>query len=170
MLEGLSRVAWVDLEHAYGSAADVPDLVRALRSAEVEVRQNARWHLYGNIFHQGTRYQASAYAAAFLLELLADPDTPDRTELLGLLMALAIGFDEAWLPDTFPVAAYRERAVGGDAVLRAVMAATAAEDSDGRYQYWDSLDEQQQERMLAHIELAGWPPGALGCGGRLARL
>jgi hypothetical protein len=55
MLEGLSQVPWAALEHAYGSASDVPDLIRTRRSPDPEVRKNARWHLYGNIFYQGTR-------------------------------------------------------------------------------------------------------------------
>jgi hypothetical protein len=32
VLEGLSDVAWAELEHAYGSAADVAELIRALRA------------------------------------------------------------------------------------------------------------------------------------------
>jgi HEAT repeat protein len=154
VLEGLSQVPWAALEHAYGSASDVPDLIRALRSPDPEVRKNARWHLYGNIFHQGTRYEASAYAAPFLLELLADPTTPDRDELLGLLTLLAIGYDEAWLPNGFPVASYRQRAAGGEQILRAAPAPTGDEDDDSRYEYVESLDEHQQEQMFAHVELA----------------
>ena len=33
MLEGLSNVDWAKLEHAYGPAEDVPDLIRALDSS-----------------------------------------------------------------------------------------------------------------------------------------
>jgi HEAT repeat protein len=154
MLEGLSDVAWSELEHAYGSAADVPDLIRALRASDPEARKKARWHLYGNIFHQGTRYEASAYAVPFLLELLADPATPERTEILDLLTSLAIGYDESWLPDTFPVASYRQRAVGGEQLLQAAPTPTSDENDDSSFRYWESLDEQQQERMFAHIELA----------------
>ncbi|GID96595.1 hypothetical protein Adi01nite_60070 [Amorphoplanes digitatis] len=153
VLEGLSGVAWAELEHAYGSAADVPDLIRALRADDPAARQKARRGLYGNIFHQGTRYEASAYAVPFLIELLADPATSERDEILGLLTSLAIGYDESWLPDPFPVASYRRRAVGGGQVLRAAPAPTGDED-DGRYRYWESLDEQDQDRMFAHVELS----------------
>ncbi|MEV4141189.1 hypothetical protein AB0J72_54620 [Dactylosporangium sp. NPDC049742] len=55
-LERLGDVPWAELGHAYGSAADVPDLILALRSQDADARARARWHLYGNIFHQGTRY------------------------------------------------------------------------------------------------------------------
>jgi hypothetical protein len=84
MFDDLDLVPWAELEHAYGSAVDVPRLIRALGSAEAEVRNAARLGLYGNVFHQGTRYQASAPAARFLLELLADPATADRLGLLEL--------------------------------------------------------------------------------------
>lgn len=170
MLEGLSHVAWAELEHAYGSAADVPDLIRALRAADPEIRRKARWHLYGNIFHQGTRYEASAYAAPFLLELLADPTTPERTAILGLLTSLAIGYDESWLPDAFPVASYRQRAVGGEQLLQAAPVPTGDEDDDSGYRYCESLDEQQQEQMFAHIELAVYDAVRAGAGCWLTRI
>lgn len=162
MLERLSEVAWAELEHAYGSAADVPDLIRGLRAADPEVREKARWHLYGNIFHQGTRYEASAHAVPFLLELLADPATPERAAILELVTSLAIGYDESWLPDAFPAASYRQRAVGGEQLLQAAPNPTGDEDDDSSYQYWESLDERQQEQLSAHIELAVYDAARAG--------
>jgi hypothetical protein len=79
------------LTHAYGAAADVPGLLRALAADDRQARKDAYWELYGNIFHQGTRYPATAPAMPFLLELLADPGTPDRHELLLLLTHLVTG-------------------------------------------------------------------------------
>jgi hypothetical protein len=107
MLDGLPTVDWASLEHAYGSAADVPDQLRALTSADPEEREDARWHLFGNIVHQGSRYQASAYAVPFLLELLADPATQEPEAVLELLTCLAIGYDQGWLPGGFPVDDFR---------------------------------------------------------------
>src|SRR5262245_18811798 len=52
MLEGLGAVDWAALEHAYGSAGDVPELIRALRDRDPEVRNRALWQLWGNIYHQ----------------------------------------------------------------------------------------------------------------------
>lgn len=91
MLERLQTVDWNALTHAYGAAADVPDLLRALADPDRQVRKDAYWELYGNIFHQGTRYPATAPAIPFLLELLADPATPDRHELLLLVTHLVTG-------------------------------------------------------------------------------
>src|SRR4051812_30080327 len=91
MLETLDQVAWSTLTHAYGSAADVPDLIRDLAAAEPQVRERAMHALYGNIWHQGTVYEATAYAVPFLIELAACPQVPNRIGILGLLAAIATG-------------------------------------------------------------------------------
>jgi HEAT repeat protein len=159
VLEGLDAVDWAALEHAYGSAADVPELIRSLRSPDATIRKAAMWNLYGNVFHQGSRYEASAHAAAFLLELLADPATPDRLAVLRLLADLAIGYDENWLPGGFPVARYRVRAAGGASLLRAAPACAAAGQQAGarpRLEYWRSLSREHSARLLACVELAAY--------------
>ena len=38
MLKGLDDIPWAELEHAYGSAADVPDLLRKLLDPDPKVR------------------------------------------------------------------------------------------------------------------------------------
>jgi hypothetical protein len=93
MLDGLDSIPWKDLTDAYGSAEDVPDLLRALQTASPELRgeQSPLWHLFGNIWHQGTVYEASAYAVPFLIELAESPSTPDRVGILQLLAELARG-------------------------------------------------------------------------------
>ena len=79
------------------------------------------WDLYGTIFHQGTRYQASAHAVPFLFEVLAAPDTAERDQLVGLLASIAIGYDESWLPQGCAIAEHRARAVVGAELLAARM-------------------------------------------------
>lgn len=91
MLEGLDRVDWKTLRHAYGSAADVPGLIRALLSEDPVERNAALHELFGNIYHQGTVYEASAYAVPCLMELLASPSTPDREAVACLLASIASG-------------------------------------------------------------------------------
>jgi HEAT repeat protein len=104
----LDSIDWASLRHAYGSAEDVPGLIRDLRSSDAEVRRAAMYELYGNIYHQGTRYEASAYAVPFLLELVADPDTPARHEVIQLLSCLATGYTPYDLPaGGFPIAEIR---------------------------------------------------------------
>ncbi|NUP77639.1 MAG: hypothetical protein HOV96_08855 [Nonomuraea sp.] len=106
----IEDVDWASLTHAYGAADDVPGQLTALRSPDRPTRDKGYWALYGNIFHQGTRYAATPYAARALITLVADPDTPERHRALGLLAALAIGYDDAYLPHGFDVAALRREA------------------------------------------------------------
>lgn len=91
MLEGLDRIDWTKLKHAYGEASDVPGLIRDLLSRQNKVRSNAMSELFGNIWHQGTVYEASSYAVPFLQELLRSPETPDKIMIADLLAELAAG-------------------------------------------------------------------------------
>lgn len=93
MLEGLDAVPWGRLHHAYGSAEDVPALLRKLRHAPSGGRGEGSplWHLFGNVWHQGTVYEATGHAVPFLIELAAEPLTPDRIGILQLLAAIANG-------------------------------------------------------------------------------
>ena len=92
MLEGLDRVPWAKLEHAYGKAADVPDLLRKLLDPNPAVRSDTISTLYGNVFHQGTRYPATPYVVPFLIELCASPETPARGDLLDYWKSLITGY------------------------------------------------------------------------------
>jgi hypothetical protein len=87
----LDQIVWAELEHAYGSAENVPGLLRQLASPDQEGRADAIYQLYGTIWHQGTVYQASAYAVPCLLELLQADSPADKAELLMLLWHLANG-------------------------------------------------------------------------------
>jgi len=91
MLEGLQEIDWSSLSHAYGKAGDVPDLIRGLLDSEPQRRHECLYQLYGTIWHQGTIYEASAYAVPFLFELLRSLDTPDRSGIAMLLADLADG-------------------------------------------------------------------------------
>jgi hypothetical protein len=107
MLENLDKVSWSKLRHAYGAAADVPSQIRSLASANEGERGQALWELYGNIFHQGTRYQATPYAVPFLYELIAAPETPDRHDIVYLLVNLALGYEEYYLPQGLDAERFR---------------------------------------------------------------
>ncbi|WP_433474124.1 HEAT repeat domain-containing protein [Spirillospora sp. CA-142024] len=109
-LAGLDDIDWAGLRHAYGSAEDVPGLLRALSSSDEDERNAALSELFTNIHHQGSRYSASAAAVPFLLALASDPGAPERTWPLYLAVALAIGFDESHLPSGVDITAWREEA------------------------------------------------------------
>jgi hypothetical protein len=91
MFEKLNDVNWNGLGHAYGSAADVPGLLRKLASSDKDDRKKAIYELYGNIWHQGTVYEATAHAVPFLIELVDADRVQDKHEILLLLAHLAKG-------------------------------------------------------------------------------
>jgi hypothetical protein len=92
-LVGLRDIDWASLTHAYGSAADVPGQLEAVATGSAPQREKALWELWGNIHHQGTVYEASAYAVPFLARLAMDDAVPAaaRTELIALIAAVAAG-------------------------------------------------------------------------------
>lgn len=95
MLERLDEVPWSTLTHAYGSAADVPELLRDLASADPDAREAALAELHGNVWHQGTVYPATPHVVPLLLELLAEPGLEGKAGLLRYLGQLARGEAEA---------------------------------------------------------------------------
>lgn len=90
-MKDINDIDWSKLEHAYGRAEDIPELLLMLRSDFEEDRENAIRSFYGNIYHQGTIYQATGYTIPFLLELLFDSDIDNKGSLLGLLANIAYG-------------------------------------------------------------------------------
>src|SRR5436853_6116689 len=97
MLTGLNRVNWNRLTHAHGPAGDVPARIRALTSRDAKVRQNAVNGLANTIFHQGSRYRASAPTVPFLFELLKARNTKGKPAIIHLLELLAVGYPEKYL-------------------------------------------------------------------------
>lgn len=109
-LHGLDEVPWAELTHAYGSAADVPELLRELASDTVlnATDGDALFELYGNIFHQGSRYQATPHAVPFIAEIALNSDCANQVNAIELLICLALGYEENWLPLGINIQAYRE--------------------------------------------------------------
>ncbi|MGW6597610.1 hypothetical protein [Streptomyces sp. NPDC055036] len=83
----LDAQPWAELEHAYGSAEDVPAALRALAGADEEAAGEALGELYSCILHQGSVYEASARAVPYLAGLAAAGVRTD--ELLVLLGGIA---------------------------------------------------------------------------------
>lgn len=91
LLAGLDDVPWDTLEHAYGPATDVPEVLRALVSGEEEQADEAMYELYGNIWHQGSVYPATIPAVPFLVAIAvaraAGKQTAEVLRLLGFIAA-----------------------------------------------------------------------------------
>ncbi|PJE97581.1 hypothetical protein CUT44_10530 [Streptomyces carminius] len=92
VLDASDAHPWASAEHAYGSAEDVPGLLRALAGQDEEAAAEALGELYGCLLHQDTVYAATAEAVPYLARLAA---AGCRTaELLGLLGGIAESGDE----------------------------------------------------------------------------
>lgn len=152
----LDTVKWPTLTHAYGSAEDVPELIRVLYQGDEETADEAIYELYGNIVHQGTVYPASAPAVPFLAH--AVHHAPGKREELLMLLATLADHDPAdiesphWpgspvaavcaelctvLPELLPCLTDAERAV-----RRAALRVVAAVAELLPYRLWVSAVEQ----------------------------
>jgi hypothetical protein len=150
-LAGLEKIGWAALRHAYGPAGDVPGLLRALVSESPAERRHALHELYGNIFHQGSRYEATAHAVPFLVRLALDPQTVQRDEIVRLLVALAIGYDEAYLPAGIDVAGWR----AGIEQMRSVDPAQQLRELDA----WVEAATEEADRRVRDMKRMIYDPG-----------
>lgn len=107
MLEKLDSVGWSGLTHAYGTAEEIPAFIAALRSPDGQARAEALDELWSCLLHEGLRFEADAYAVPFLTDLAVDPATAERSVLLHLLTAMAIGSDHPYLVTGFPIGRLR---------------------------------------------------------------
>ncbi|MFF3615641.1 HEAT repeat domain-containing protein [Streptomyces sp. NPDC002580] len=88
MFRGIDEVDWASMEHAYGSAADVPELLRGLASPYPQERETALDGMYGAVHHQGDVYDSTLAAVPFLLALAGDAELPDRGGIVELLTSI----------------------------------------------------------------------------------
>ncbi|MER7578846.1 HEAT repeat domain-containing protein [Kitasatospora sp. NPDC097691] len=86
MWEGLDTIDWAGLRHNYGSADDVPALLRRCAGPDREDAWDAAGDLHNLLFHQGGWVCSAASAALpYLVRLAARPEVPARRERLELL-------------------------------------------------------------------------------------
>ncbi|MBN2496351.1 MAG: hypothetical protein JXR96_17285 [Deltaproteobacteria bacterium] len=91
MPTNINEIAWGELEHAFGSAADLPDLLRALRSGASSARRKALRQLEDKVNHQGLATPAAVAVAPFLVELVEEASTKEHPALLALVADLMVG-------------------------------------------------------------------------------
>lgn len=72
MLEDLDSIPWGQLQHAMGTAEDVPGDLRDLAFGDDAARDHAVGSLCNTICHQGSVYEATAPAVPFLVEMVVD--------------------------------------------------------------------------------------------------
>ncbi len=106
MFSGLDEIEWAQLIHAYRDASDVPDDIRALVSTDEKLAKDALWRLFGNIYHQGTRYTATAPAVPFLAEAALAVEPERSAAVLDLLSAIAEPAADRIYDDQMTVASF----------------------------------------------------------------
>ncbi|WP_405749821.1 hypothetical protein OHA19_08455 [Streptomyces sp. NBC_00012] len=132
---------WADLQHAYGSAADVPGHLRTLAGRSDDAASEAISELYSSILHQGSVYEASAHAVPYLARLAgAGYRTEDLLVLLG-------GIAECGADDGDSDAAACRAAVVGELPL--ILTTVDAEDLGlRRASVWAAAMTGAAERVL----------------------
>ncbi|WP_392970472.1 HEAT repeat domain-containing protein [Streptomyces sp. LN245] len=101
MFRGIDEVDWASMEHAYGSAADVPELLRGLASPLPQDRETALDGMYGAVHHQGDVYDSTLASIPFLFALAGHPGLPDRGGIVELLASIGGSEDGEILGDGF---------------------------------------------------------------------
>ncbi|MFF4381710.1 HEAT repeat domain-containing protein [Kitasatospora sp. NPDC001547] len=87
-LEGLDRVDWSSMGHAYGPADEVPLWLEQMASPDADVRERAFSSFSSSVHHQGDVYSCTAASLPFLFALAGDPQVPDRAAVLRLLLSI----------------------------------------------------------------------------------
>jgi hypothetical protein len=117
LIRAIESVNWSSMNHAYGPAIDVPDLLKALVSDEFaseEIKasselkkktifESVNWTLYGNVFHQGSVWGVSATVVPFIATIAREKkvDSKRRKFCVGYLHHLAMGYPHDSFPNQF---------------------------------------------------------------------
>jgi hypothetical protein len=83
---------WSDLSHAYGSAADIPNLLRQLESAPPQENYKSEpWYsIWSSLCHQGGVYSATYAAMPHIIEVASRKGDRERFDCLNF-----VGYAEA---------------------------------------------------------------------------
>ena len=97
MLEGLDDIDWSKLSHAYGSATNVPALLRKMVEEDANPSTSDGYGGYGEdafgtllsaVHHQCTIYEATPYVVPFFLQFLRSNNFHNKGPILGELNSL----------------------------------------------------------------------------------
>lgn len=93
MFAGLQEIDWASLEHAYGSAEDVPSLLQSLAADDAAERESALDEFYRAVHHQGNVYDSTVACLPFLFELAANALGAGRAQIIGLIASIGAAAD-----------------------------------------------------------------------------
>lgn len=123
MFTGIDEVDWASMRHAYGSAEDVPGLLRGLASADAAEREIALDGMYGAVHHQGDVYDSTLACVPFLFALAAREEIPERSQIVELLVSIG---GDGEVPDDGPYAMARTAVRSGAEVFERLTGDTEA--------------------------------------------
>ncbi|MET8700924.1 HEAT repeat domain-containing protein [Kitasatospora sp. NPDC004723] len=92
-LDGLDALDWARMQHAYGTAEEVPGLLRELGSPEEEEWSGALSRFYSAVHHQGDVYRCTAASVPFLFALAGDGAVAGRAAVVELLVSIGSSAD-----------------------------------------------------------------------------
>jgi len=88
------EVEWQRYTHAYGSAEDIPEMLKDLASQSDRIRKSVQRNFYANLYHQGSRYSATVVAVPFLVEFLECSQVKDKDFILEYLVSILVGSND----------------------------------------------------------------------------
>jgi len=153
ILESLDKIDWASLSHAYGSAEDVPGLIRQRASTNPKEAEEAEGGLFGTIWHQGTVYEATAYAVPFLVELIERQMTHSREGLVLLLASISEGSSYLEVHKSHSHFASQDQDEIEAKLIKELEWKTRARDAVQRYaeSYWTLLDDSSQRTTIPYL-------------------
>lgn len=142
---------WADLRHAYGSAANIPALLRSLSTfpGAENHRSEPYYTLWSSLCHQGDVYSASYAALPHLVNALDTPEGRGSWSVLALVASIEIARARGNGPPILP----RLKGAYFDALARIPSILAEAATSP-----WDELYTRAATSALAaakgHVALA----------------
>lgn len=162
----LDSPEWRDMQHAYGSAADIPGLLRAVESfpAQEEFDSEPWFTLWSSLYHKGHVYDASFAAVPHIVRVLSTAPQRASFDFFLLPACIEVGriANEAVVPerlhDAYQEALVQLPQLAADAAHRgwdaetcmAAMAATAA--ATGQHLLAQLLIEMSEDDIQFALE------------------
>src|SRR5437016_5632955 len=97
MLAGLDDVDWASMEHGYGPATDVPDMLRGMLSADAEVWYRSLNDFWDKVHNEGHMSDCTVACVPFLVEIALRPGTDSRWAVLDLIASIGGVADEGFM-------------------------------------------------------------------------
>jgi len=98
----LDDPGWRDLQHAYGDAADIPDMLRALASStgpKAGYQDEPWFSLWSSLCHQGDVYTASYVAVPHIVQIAGEAKGPVDFSFFQLPAAIEVARQAGRGPD-----------------------------------------------------------------------